>query len=176
MWELSEHGILSYYYSNMLITPLSFGQDIIQPYVDFFCSRQLGHIEQNSKVYCGCHGPHCPYQICPIHSQKSSQIWIWYLPHGNENSRFGVSKCSKCGTHPTDFISIPKVYHFTLFKGKRQKYCRQFSLAVHPVPGYEMKLFVQHYGILLEVLDTSQEPVVYLFVQMWSCGVYSMRR
>lgn len=116
-------------------------------------------------------------QICPLHSQKrTSQVWTWYLTHGNENSQFGVSKCSKCRIYPTDFISIPKVYHFTLFKERRQKYRRQFSLADRPVPGYEMKLFVQHYSILVEGLDTSQEPVMYFFIQMWSCGVYSMRR
>lgn len=74
-------------------------------------------------------------------------MWTWHLPHGNENSQFSVSKFSKCGTDPTDFSSILKVYHFAVFKEKRG--ISRFSLTVHPVSGYEVKVFVQHYGILV---------------------------
>lgn len=96
-------------------------------------------MEQKSKAWCGCCRPNYPHQDVHLHSQKrASQMWTWHLPHGNENSQFGVSKSSKCRTHPADFINILKVYRFIVFTEKRQKFHRPFSLTVHPVPEYEV--------------------------------------
>lgn len=131
----------------MLIASLSSGKRHTTALYWYFSSRQLDHMEQEPKVCSGCYRPNCFHQDVHLQSQKTaSQMWTLHLPHGNENLQFGVSKCRK---HPADFISILKEYHFTVFKEKRQKYHRQFSLTVHPVLGCEVKLFVQHYGILV---------------------------
>jgi len=91
-------------------------------------------MEQKTKVCCGCCRPNCPHQDVHLHSQqRTSQMWPWHLPHSNENSQFGVSKCSKCKTHPTHYIEFWRLIILLCSGKKGNKYHRRFSLAVHSV-------------------------------------------
>lgn len=170
IWEeLSQHWILSYCYSsNMLITPLSSGQDILQLYIDILALGNWAIWNRSLKRVVGALGQIVPIRmfiyiarkelhkcglgICPmvmkIHSLVSANaasaehvlqtlLAFW---------RFIISLCSR--------------------QKRQKKYHRQFSLTVHPVPGHEVKVFVQHHDILVQVLGTSWKPVIHLFIHM----------
>lgn len=154
----------------MLIATLSSRQSHTTDLYWYFSSRQLDHMKQESKVCCGCCRPNCPYQDVHLQSQKrASQMWTVHLPYGNENLPFGVSKCSKCGKHPADFISILKEYHFTVFKEERQKYHWRFSLTVHPVLGYEVICSaLWHFRLGIGHLTGVCYIFIYTNVELWT--------
>lgn len=180
VWEgLSQYWVFGYYYSsNMLIASLSSGQDRLQLYFDTLSpgnwaiwNRRLKYavdavgqiVPTRMFIYIATEELHkCGLGICPIVMKIHSLV--------------SVNAASK--THPTHYIRILRISHFTVFKEKKRqnKYHRRFSLAVHSVSGLWSEAIcsaLRHFG--LGIGHPRGDFCVFIY-QNGNCGLCSMWR